>query len=428
MIDFNKIKQAAAYIKDNCSADDYTIRIYAKETLNTRFAQNAVTQHIAGDTITVQLSVAFGKKTGSSSINQIDESYLDKLISDATNIAKINQSDPEYLPSLNQSELLEKTNFAQNTADLKIETVIDNIAKAISNAKEKEGVLSGMSTKRISSIYIATKNGFEGEDHHSDYDFSMTLKKDGVETKVAQGVKDYADFSIDELIERLNSQFDSLSNPKKMDAEKINVIIRPQAVSNLFRFLFWMLNRRDADEGVSAFSNQENKQFFGENFSLESSFRNEKISGSLFNGDGLPAKDIEWVKDGYLRNLPTSRFWAEEKNIDPSFPCNFRILGADTSEEEMMKLAGRGLIINNFWYIRFVDKKKGELTGMTRDGVLYFEDGKIKHSVNNFRWNEVINEVTQRIIALGKENLISSGTAVPTILIKDFNFVDSSSF
>ncbi len=428
MIDLTKIKEAAEYIKNNCKTDDFRFLIYSEETLNTRFAQNAITQHISGENISVQLSVAFGKKTGTSSINQIEKKYLDKLIEDATNIAELNEPDPEFLNTLGKDIVAQRSNFSQNTKDISTEEVIEIISLAVKNAKEKEGVLSGMSTKSLTTIFAMTKNGFEAYDNHSDYTFSMTLKKEGVETKVSQGVRDFKKFSIQELITKLNSQFDSLSNPQSMEAGKISVILRPAAVHNLFGYLAWMLNKRDADDGVSAFSNQEGKEFFGNKFNLESSFKDENISGSLFNTEGLIAKDIEWIKDGILKSLPTSRFWAKEKNIEPSFFSNFIISGGEATEKEMMKEAGRGLIINDFWYIRFVDFKKGELTGMTRDGVLYFEDGEVKHSVNNFRWNEVINEATKRIISLGKESMISSSSSIPTMLIKDFNFVDKTNF
>jgi predicted Zn-dependent protease len=94
----------------------------------------------------------------------------------------------------------------------------------------------------------------------------------------------------------------------------------------------------------------------------------------------------------------------------------------------MMKLVPRGLIINRFWYIRTVDAKTGELTGMTRDGVLYFEDGKVKHAINNLRFNEIPHDATRRILALGATELASSSVSVPTMLIDGFNFVDKTSF
>ena len=94
----------------------------------------------------------------------------------------------------------------------------------------------------------------------------------------------------------------------------------------------------------------------------------------------------------------------------------------------MIKMVPKGLIINNFWYIRVIDNKSGELTGMTRDGVLYFENGKIIGAVNNLRWNEIPHDVTKRILSLGESQLVSPDIKVPTLLIDDFNFVDTTTF
>lgn len=123
-----------------------------------------------------------------------------------------------------------------------------------------------------------------------------------------------------------------------------------------------------------------------------------------------------------------NKFYAAKKGVEPLNMNNIIIPGSGTSEEEMMKMVPRGIIINSMWYIRMVDMKKGELTGLTRDGVMYFEDGKIKNAVHNFRWNEVIPEVTERILALGKEDIVSLTMKVPTMLINSFNFVDTTTF
>ena len=91
-------------------------------------------------------------------------------------------------------------------------------------------------------------------------------------------------------------------------------------------------------------------------------------------------------------------------------------------------MVDEGLIINRFWYIRVIDGKSGELTGLTRDGVLYFKNGKIQKSVNNFRWNDIPHDMTRRILALGEQVVNSTRSIVPTMLIKDFHLVDNTRF
>lgn len=421
-------ERANEFVKRNCNADDYSFAIYSRQSHETRFAQNAITQHIAGTNFHVHFSVSYGNKTGTASINQLNEESLKKMIDTAQQIAVLNQPDTEFIATQSEKKLKEFNNYSEETAKISTEQMVEMIKKCVKNAKEKDAVVSGMTEKHISKYFFTTKNGFESYDCFTSFSHSMTMKKNEVETKVSKGVKNFSDFDIDEQIAQLNSQFDSLHKPKPFEAQKIPVILRPAAVRNLYSFLYWMMNRRDADEGVSPFSNQIGKQFFGENFSLRSITGDSSIFVPSFSSDGIVSEDIDWINKGILKNLPTTRYYADAHNLKDSNPFNFYIDGGDVTEKEMMKKVGKGLIINNFWYIRFIDKKRGELTGMTRDGVLYFEDGEIKHSVNNFRWNEVLNETTQRILSLGKNIQLDAQTRVPSMLIDNFNFVDTSSF
>jgi len=123
-----------------------------------------------------------------------------------------------------------------------------------------------------------------------------------------------------------------------------------------------------------------------------------------------------------------SRSYAKMIGDEAGQMLNMYIPGEDISEEDMMKMAGRGLIINNLWYIRPNDMRTADFTGMTRDGVLYFENGEVKHSVNNFRFNEKLHEITHRILALGESLICENTIKVPSFLIKDFNFVDKTNF
>jgi len=428
MIDRILFENAGDFILKKCEADDYIFRINQTESHETRFAQNAITQHMAGTYYNVNLTVAFGNKTGSASTNQLDDESLKKLVDTAGQIAMINQPDPEYVPTEPQRKLSDISNFSEETAGVSVEDIVGNIRKCVDNAESKGAKVSGMVEKHLRGHYATTKNGFIGFDKFSDFSHSMTLKKDDVETKVSRGVKNIADFDLDYLLEQLNFQFDSLQKPGKMDAQKIPAILRPAAVMNLFNFIFYMMNMRDTDDGINPFTGQLGKQFFGDKFTLKSVLDDSSLIAPRFSNSGLPSEPTTWINNGVIENLHTTRYYAKLKNLKATFPFNIYIEGHDSTEQEMMNMVDHGLIINNFWYIRFVDRKRGELTGMTRDGVLYFEDGKAKHAVNNFRWNEVLHEATRRILALGVSIPHDSNFRIPTMLIDSFNLVDTTSF
>ncbi len=422
------IEKAGDFIAKNCNADDFTFSVRVKNSLTARFARNAITQHSSGKSVNVWLEVAFGSQTGAACVNLLDDDSLKYLIETAEDIARFNQPDPEYVESESAHELPKTNNFAEETEKLSVGELVELVKTCVDNAKSKQAYLAGLAERYLVDYYLITKNGFEGFDRFSKFGLSMTMIKEEVETKVSKSVKNYKCLELDKEIARLNSQFDALRKPKKIDARKIPVILRPGAVFDLFQFLYWMMDLRDSDEGVTPFTEQLGQKFFGEKFSIRSTMDDAELSVPGFSNEGIPAKNISWVNKGVIENMDVSRYYAKVKGVAPAEPYNLLIEGEGASEAEMMNMVDQGLLINRLWYIRFVDQKRGELTGITRDGVLYFENGEIKHSVNNLRFNEVLHEVTRRILASGKSELQESDAKVPAMLIDDFNFVDATTF
>lgn len=426
IIEFQK---AAKYIEKNCSADDYSFFIYRSDEQQTRYAQNMITQNMSGVKYAVRLSVAYGNKTGMARINSLKEEDLKKMIETAQNIAKLNKPDPEYVPSAKKTKIPKTDNVSENTSKATMKDMVSVVKAVVDNAEDKKAFISGLVTKKINDFYMKTKNGFEGFDSSSEFGNSMTMADNkSKETKVERSVKDIKDYSVKKEIELLNSQFDALTTPKKIEAGKYNVILRPQAVLNFFSFLLYFFDRKTADYGISAMAGQIGKNMFGKNFTLLTKLDEKGLTAGPFSGDGVAAKNIEWIKNGVLNALTTDRSYAAKIKADPNFISNIIIRGGKATEEEMMKKVKNGLIINNFWYIRTVSNKKNEITGLTRDGISYFENGKVKHSVNNLRFNQIIHEATKNILLLGKEENMSSNVKVPTMLIKDFNFADTTTF
>jgi len=416
------------YIQKHCIADDWTLNISKDDSHETRFAQNVITQHIAGAMKTISLSVAFGSKAGSCTVNQDDEESLAYIIKTAEDIAKLAPEDPEFVPSEGKMDIPKLANCDPETKTLEPEQMVEIVRKSVDRAKNIGATVSGLTEKHIETNALFTKNGFAGEYEKSDFGHSLTLKKDEVETKVAYEAKNFADFNLEELLEKLQNQAATLAVKQTFEPQKIAVLLRPLALQELFWFMGWMMDRRYADEGITPFTNQIGKPFFGEKFSWLSTYKQPTLLAPPFTSDGIIAEEIPWVENGILKNLYTSRYWAKKIGSKPGDNYNMFIPGEGYTEEEMLPMVPRGLIINSFWYIRSVDVKAGEFTGTTRDGVWYFEDGKIKYAVNNLRFNEIPHEATKRIIATGNSELANPISLLPAMLIDGFNFVDKTSF
>ncbi|NOR45612.1 MAG: hypothetical protein GQ534_08520, partial [Candidatus Delongbacteria bacterium] len=170
-----QFKKAAEFISQNTTADDYSFFIYDTDTQDARYAQNMITQNMTGTKLNIRLSVAFGNKTGSATVNSFEESSLIDMIKTAETIAKMNKPDPEYVESASKAEYPKVNNVADGTEKCTIEDIVEMIQKVIDNAKSKNVFVSGLMTRTISDFYTSTKNGFEGFDRSSSFSNSMTM-------------------------------------------------------------------------------------------------------------------------------------------------------------------------------------------------------------------------------------------------------------
>lgn len=153
---------------------------------------------------------------------------------------------------------------------------------------------------------------------------------------------------------------------------------------------------------------------------------NLELPSSTWNNDGLVLKKTQWVKNGVVQNLSYSRFWAAKKGVEP-LPFNRSIVleGGTQSLQDLIKSTEKGILVTRFWYIRSVDPQTLLLTGLTRDGTFYIENGEIKFPIKNFRFNESPVIMLNNVEALGKPVRTGSGM-IPPMKIRDFTFTSLS--
>lgn len=98
-----------------------------------------------------------------------------------------------------------------------------------------------------------------------------------------------------------------------------------------------------------------------------------------------------------------------------------------TSMDDMIKGMARGLVISRFWYVRLVDPRSIMLTGLTRDGLWWVENGQIKHPVRNLRFNESVLQMLApwNVLAIGAPQR-RSPLMVPALKLSQFAFTSTS--
>ena len=108
-------------------------------------------------------------------------------------------------------------------------------------------------------------------------------------------------------------------------------------------------------------------------------------------------------------------------------------LAANTHKSiaELVRGTEKGILVTRTWYIRMVDPQTVLLTGLTRDGTFYIENGEIRHPVKNFRFNESPVIMLNNIDELGKPVRVAGDESsfvmmIPPMKLRDFTFTSLS--
>ena len=416
-------------------ADECSVSLTGTEGGNIRYALNAVST--AGDESTLSLAVTstFGKKSGTATINEFDDASLEKVVRRSEELAQFAPDNPEYMPLLGPQTFKESIEYVASTAAITPSKRAEAVAKSIEVSKAANLQAAGFIENNTSFNAIMNSKGLFAYDTSTGVDFSVTLRnQQGTGSGyAARGFNDVDKLDTYTATKIAATKANGSVGAKAIEPGKYTVILEPLAAAYLLERLFFALDARSADEGRSAMTkpgggNRIGEKLLDERVNIYSDPLNTELPSSTWSGDGQPLEKINWIENGVVKNLMYSRYWAQEKGLQPvPMPSNFIMAGGDASLEDLIKSTDKGVLVTRFWYIRSVDPQTLLHTGLTRDGTFYIENGEVKYPIKNFRFNESPIIMLNNLEALGKpERTISVESfrsyLIPPMKIRDFTF------
>ncbi len=415
------------------TADACEINLSGSESGNIRYARNTVSTagHRSNQTLVVQSN--FGKKSGTATIDEFDDESLKKVVKRAEELAKLSPENSEFMEPLGPQKYDDSITYSEATANITPEYRAEVANSSIEPAAAKDVTAAGFFNDSAGFSAMLNSNGLFAYNKSTNASFTVTMRSnDG--TGSGWVTRDYNDVSKFNAAEASKIAIDKAvmsKEAKAIEPGKYTVILEPAASVGLLGNMAFAFNARTADEGRSFMSKEGGGTKLGEKIvdervNIWSDPLNPEVPTGTWNGSGQPLKKISWIENGVVKNLAYSRFWAQKKGVDPiPFPNGFIMQGGDASLEDLIKDTRKGILVTRLWYIRSVDPQTLLYTGLTRDGTFYIENGKIKHPVKNFRFNESPIIMLNNLETLGKQVRID-GNLVPYMKIRDFTFTSLS--
>ncbi|MEU5342545.1 MULTISPECIES: metallopeptidase TldD-related protein [unclassified Streptomyces] len=436
-------------------ADGCVVIADEHSSANLRWAGNALTTNgvTRGRTLTVVATVDGREGTASGVVSRaaVTPDELEPLVRAAEAAAR------GAGPAEDAQPLVEGVPVSPDFTDAPAETssaVFADFAPALgeSFARARAGgrELYGFANHELVSSYLGTSTGLRLRHDQPNGTLELNAKSPDRTRSAWAGrsTRDFKDVDPAALDTELATRLGWAERRVELPAGRYETLLPPTAVADLLIYQMWSSAARDAAEGRTVFSKPGGGTRVGEKLTdlpltlrgdpnepgLESApFVLAHSSGddaSVFD-NGLPLRPTEWVHEGELRHLTSTRHSAGLTGL-PVAPGISNIIldgGEDKSLEDMVAATGRGLLLTCLWYIREVDPATLLLTGLTRDGVYLVEDGQVVGEVNNFRFNESPVSLLGRATEAGRtEKTLPrewsdwfTRAAMPALRVPDFN-------
>ena len=457
----HKAQELAERALELSTADGAVVLVEESSTANLRWANNTLTTNGVAENRTVTvISVVDGAAGRSAAVvakSGVGVDDLADLVRAAERAARQAGPAPDAQPLVGAGEAAGAAEAAKAWSEEPARTSIDAFAgftpqlgEAFGRAAAADRLLFGFAEHTVTSTYLATSAGARLKHDQPTGKLELNAKSPDFARSAWAGAQAREFGAMDvaamdaELTRRLAWQERRIDLP----AGRYETLLPPSAVADLYVYMMWIASARDAADGRTVFSKPGGGTKVGTRIGPQglriwsdpaapglecaafNDARSSNASQSVFD-NGLPLAATDWVRDGVLERLRTTRHSAAQTGLPLAPPVDNMLIdaGGTASLEELTAGLDRGLLLTCLWYIREVDPQSLLLTGLTRDGVYLVEGGEVTGVVNNFRFNESPVDLLGRIVEAGRpEQCLPrewgdyfTRASVPPLRVSDFN-------
>lgn len=410
----------------------------------TRFANNTIHQNVAEQAQWLSVRVAVDQRTARATTNRFDTESIRRAVDEAIVLARSVAPDPELLPMAEPAPVPEIQRFHQATAAVSPEDRARAVAEAIRLVEGAGQTAAGIYSTGQNCEALLNSRGVAAWHRETLAQFSITaMAADSSGWAKASAVSHDA-FDPVALARRASDKARLSKNPREIEPGRHTVILEPAAVLDLVGQMFGDFSATAMHDQRSFLTGRMGTKLFGENIHISDDVAHPLQAGVPFDGEGVPRRKLTLVEAGVPRESAYSRTSAKRAGVAPTghgfplpndvgeAPLNIVIAGGGTSLEQMIASTERGILVTRLWYIREVDPFEKIMTGMTRDGTFLIEDGRLSCGLKNFRFNQGIIELLNKVEALSASLRASGEEAfdmvVPAMKARDFNFTEVTRF
>ena len=423
------------------SADETEATLSSRHSALTRFAENVIHQNVEEHDAGLTVRTILGKRIGEASTNRLDEEAIRRVVEDAMEIARFAPEDADLLPRIGPQNYRKVEAYDAGTSPEAFGPAsrTDAVAGVIEKAKESGLKTAGAFSNEARSFAVANSEGVFAYYRGTGANFSVTAMAEDSSGWAEQEARSIAEIEPQRLGRIAIEKARASRNPREVEPGEYTVVLEPAAVEGIVGWLTLGYNALEVDEGRSFLTGKVGTKIAGEHITLYSDPYHPLHQGAPFDGEGMPTEALTLVVRGVAKDLAYDRVTAKRKGVAPTGhssggrsangarPSYMVLEGGEVPLEEMIRSTERGILVTRFWYENLLDRMKLIVTGMTRDGLFWIEDGKVRYAIKNFRFNQSVLEFLSHVEMMSEPVLVA-GMVVPAMKVQGFRFTSGTAF
>ncbi|MEE9121532.1 MAG: TldD/PmbA family protein [Syntrophobacteria bacterium] len=408
----------------------------------TRFANNYIHQNVAQRNVTLMVRLLRGKRMGLATTNRLDGHGLDILVVRARANAKISPEDPDYPGLPERAQYVAVDTFDQATAGCSPQKRAKAVGTACRLTGEKGLNGSGLFSTGTNEIVVANTLGLFGYHSGTNGDFQIVVAAEDASGREQGSGWRVTDIPTESLARAAIQKAEDGTNPHQIDPGEYAVVLTPYATEDLLNMLnYYGMGAQAVLEGRSWMNDRMGEKVMSELVDIRDDGLEPEGVPMPFDFEGVPKQRVDVVERGVVQGPVYDRITARKMGkttTGHALPPTMRSLGpiatnlfmspGKTSTEAMIRSTERGLYISRFWYTRLVHPRDCVITGMTRDGVFFIENGELAYPVKDLRFTQSYVEALAKVETVGKETRLlmsefgGQATRAPALKISKFSF------
>ena len=417
----------------NSQADDVFVTLNASESALSRFSENQMSQNLSKNRFSLSITSYYGQRSATSSNTEIDPEAIKATLRQSESLALLAPNDPEWVPLLQPQEYEPRlAAFDSATADIsplergrKVQQICSKCQKA-----QVEG--SGTLSSSASLQAIGSSTGLRTYSEATSANFSVTARYQNGSSWSERSSYALSSLPWESLTEQVIERCLASVNPQVIEPGIYPVVLEAAAFADLLPWVISNLDARSADEGRSFMSllgpegkpigTHVGEPLFSPLVQVKRDPGHPLLQAGTFFDDGLANNSLDIITDGIPQTLSYSRYWAAKQSKKPTgglFPIVMQ--GSDQTIQDLISQTERGIFVSRAWYVRYVNPRTLEVTGMTRDGTFWIENGKLAYPIKNLRFNQELPLMLRDIEGVSQVQRFDS-SVVPGVKIKAFRF------